>query len=203
MQILKSTLLITLLVSGISSVIVADEPEEISSKNSFFIGVNTGSGSGDVKYVYDDAYGNLQGIGFENGGIKTTDHKFYAGFNHLYGFIQTGTMDLESQSDDLDYMSFGIGFLDEMDTLKIDLGILNITPQYDVEIGYDKTSGTDDLAGLLLSVDAGLGFSLNAFQNLKFTTDIGYDFHVLNDGENQGTWNLDSLQFNLGLRYIF
>jgi|GEM_PF-5144964 hypothetical protein len=199
MQILKSTLLTVLLVSGMNSVIVADELEEISSNNSFFIGGNTGLGSGTVKYTYD---GNTV-YEFENGDLKTTDYKFYIGYNHGYGFIQTGTIDLEAHSEDLDYMSFGIGYLHEIDTWKIDLGILNITPQFDAEIGYDTTSGTNDLDGLLLSLDAGLGFSLNEFQNLKFTTDIGYDVHVLNDGVTEGTWNLHSYQFNLGLRYIF
>jgi len=171
-----------------------------------FFGASAGVGTGYVGYSAD----NDKTYTFtDSSDLSTTDAKLYAGYKNWYGFMQLGTLSPATKfMDDMDYTAFGIGYLSEVERWSFELGPINAVPEFNLGLGYDsvKGKGNDvfEASGLLVLVEGGLAFSLNDFKNLKITTDIGYDLHVVNQsGDNGGSWNFGAFKFNVGARYAF
>jgi hypothetical protein len=180
-----------------------------ADKETVFVGGTLGGGSGTVSITDSNTAVTFT----DSSDITSSDAKIYIGYGQIYGFMQTGTLKPKTQYlNDLDYTAYGVGFLRKANFWKMDLKVVNIVPEFDAEIAYDSVTGNNfkDASGLLISIDAGLGFSIPKFENLELVAGVGYDIHVVNNSDStdnngyvSGSWNMTSLNVNFGARYNF
>ena len=182
-----------------------------NSDDGLFVGGTLGGGSGQVSLSTDTS-----SYTFSDSSISTSDTKLYAGIGNYYLFYQTGTIKTGTSSlSDYGYNAFGIGGYGKMESSKMDFKAFSLTPEYDLEVGFDSLSGNDrwissNASGFLISVDVGLALQIAHIENLSFTADIGYDLHAIKSSlsstnyyGSSATWNFTSLNMNFGARYGF
>jgi len=176
-----------------------------ASSDELYAGINVNAGSGSVKlhssngtnYTFTDS-----------DSVSANAFKAYAGYQSLYAFYEHGGISPDTRYlNDLTYDAIGLGFLRRATFWKKTIAGVEIVPEGDFEIGYDKVTGSGfDASGLLLAFDAGIATHIESWKNISLTAGVGYDIHVVNDNTStnlDGSWNFTSLNVNVGVRYDF
>lgn len=203
---LASMLLCTSLFAGEFIADGTNSGDSASNHGDFFVGGTYGGGFGSVKLSTDGSKYKF----VDSDDVSSFDLNLYVGYQNIYLFYQRGTVKTSTVDfNDLDYSTFGFGYLYKMEKFKKDFEVVSVTPEYDVKIGYNlmtEETTNDNLLGLLVGFDVGLSASPTALENLDITVGLGYDFHAVNNAQSinrNGTWNFSSLNFNIGARYKF